>query len=556
MTETMYPEVPVLVVGGGSVGLLTAALLAHHGVPAVLVERRSGPSIHPRATGIGARTVEILRELGLDKAADAVAVDLQGAGAVGKAVARTVVEMGAGDVATVPMPTSPAGELDVTPFKLRGVCAQDRLDTVVAADLVRRGADLRWSTNLVAIKQDSNGVDVELEGPDGRYSLRCQRVVAADGGHSAVRTALGIGTSGAGDLGKSMINILFRADLRPHLQGTSFGTCTITTPDAPGLLVTVDGESTWVFHVACDVDAGERPEDFTHERCITIIRAAVGDPGLGVEIRSVLPWRPRSSLADRFAVGRVFLVGDAAHTVSPLGAFGLNTGVADAHNLAWKLAAVHHGEAGAGLLDTYAQEREPVAAATLDQAMRRVADPQLHWGRGPEADAARAAAGVWAAPVVHLGQRYDSAAIVDPRPELPSTVDLAAALDGTPGSRVPHAWVDGVSTLDLVASRWTLLVGPAADQWFAAAAELGVPAYRVSAPWLTDDGALLVRPDAIVAMRVTDPTPDPTRFLATALNQLLARPITSESLQVVDFVERHDLVTEVSVVAQQSRNTP
>jgi putative polyketide hydroxylase len=528
MTETTYPEVPVLVVGGGSVGLLAAALLTHHGVPATLVERRSGPSVHPRATGIGARTVEVLRELGLDAAVDAVAVDLRGA--TGKAVARTVVAMGAGDVVTVPMPARPsADELETTPFTLRGVCAQDRLDAVVAADLARRGADLRWSTRLHGIRQDAGGVDVELAGPEGRYSLRCAYVVAADGTHSTVRTALGVGTSGAGDLGKSMINILFHVDLRPHLRGMSFATCTITTPEAPGLLATVDGETNWVFHVACDLDAGERPEDFTPERCAAIVRAAVGDPDLAVEVRSVLPWRPRSSLADRFAVGRVFLVGDAAHTVSPLGAFGLNTGVADAHNLAWKLAAVHQGAAGAGLLDTYAREREPVAAATVDQAMRRIGDPALHWGRGPEADAARAAAGVWAAPVVHLGQRYDSAAVVDPRPALPSTVDLAVALDGSPGSRVPHAWVDGVSTLDLVASRWTLLAGAAGEEWLDAAADVGLPAHRVAAPWLSDEGAVLVRPDAIVAMRVTAPVQDPARFLAGVLDQVLARPVAVPS---------------------------
>ncbi|TDV57326.1 FAD-dependent monooxygenase [Actinophytocola oryzae] len=521
MTETAYPR--VLVVGGGSVGLLTTALLTHHGVPAVLVERRSGPSVHPRATGIGARTVEILRELGLDAAVDAVAVDLRGK--AGKAVARTVVEMGAGDVVTVPMPTPAADEFDVTPFRLRGVCAQDRLDAVVAADLARRGADLRWSTRLVGITQDASGVDVELEGPEGRSALRCAHVVAADGTHSTVRTALGVGITGPGDLGKSMINILFRADLRPHLRGTSFATCTITTPEAPGLLATVDGEENWVFHVACDVDAGERPEDFTPERCAAIVRTAVGDPGLDVEVRSVLSWRPRSAAAEKFAVGRVFLVGDAAHTVSPLGAFGLNTGVADAHNLAWKLAAVHHGEAGTGLLDTYAREREPVAAATLDQAMRRAADPALHWGRGPEADAARAAAGVWAAPVVHLGQRYDSAAVVDPRPAPPSTVDLAAALDGSPGSRVPHAWVDGVSTLDLVASRWTLLVGTEGERWLTAAAEVGLPAHRVDVPWLSAHGAMLVRPDGIVAMRTTTATPDPARFLTEVLDRVLARPV-------------------------------
>jgi 2-polyprenyl-6-methoxyphenol hydroxylase-like FAD-dependent oxidoreductase len=184
--------------------------------------------------------------------------------------------MGAGDVVTVPMPAPSAAELDTTPFRLRGVCAQDRLDAVVAADLARRGADLRWSTLLVGIAQDADGVDVELEGPDGRYSLRLSRVVAADGTHSAVRSALGVGTSGAGDLGKSMINILFRADLRSHLRGMSFGTCTITTPEAPGLLVTVDGETNWVFHVACDVDGGERPEDFTPERCAAVVRSAVG----------------------------------------------------------------------------------------------------------------------------------------------------------------------------------------------------------------------------------------------------------------------------------------
>jgi len=161
----------------------------------------------------------------------------------------------------------------------------------------------------------------------------------------------------------------------------------------------------------------------------------------------------------------------------------------------------------------------------VDQAMRRLANPELHWGRGPEADAARAAAGVWAAPVVHLGQRYDSAAVVDPRPELPSTADLRADLDGSPGSRVPHAWVDGVSTLDLVASRWTLLVGAAGDGWLAAAADVGLPAHRVSAPWQSDHGALLVRPDGIVAIQVRAPVEDPARFLAAVLDRVLARPV-------------------------------
>lgn len=159
--------------------------------------------------------------------------------------------------------------------------------------------------------------------------------------------------------------------------------------------------------------------------------------------------------------------------------------------------------------------------------MRRLADPALHWGRGPEADAARAAAGVWAAPVVHLGQRYDSAAVVDARPELPSTVDLV--LDGSPGSRVPHAWIDGVSTLDLVASRWTLLVGVAGECWLTAAADVGLRAHRVAVPWLPDEGALLVRPDGIVALRTTVSATDPSRFLTEVLDQVLARPVPAPS---------------------------
>ena len=517
MTETTYPEVPVLVVGGGSVGLLTAALLAHHGVHAVLVERRAGPSIHPRATGIAARSVEVLRELGLQAQVDAVAVDR---GPAGKAVARTLAELQPVDFVSVPAPP-PEAELAAVPFRLRGTCAQNRLDAVVADDLQRRGVDLRWSTTLVSLTQHPDGVDVELDGPGGRYPLRCAYVVGADGGRSTVRDLLGIGTSGPGVLGPGMINTLFRADLRPYLPASPFATCTITTPDAPGLLVTVDDERDWVFHTRCE--DGETVADYPSERCAALVRAAIGVPALDVEVRSVLMWRPNATLADRFAVGRAFLVGDAAHTIAPLGAFGLNTGIGDAHNLAWKLAAVLRGEAGPGLLDTYAVEREPVGAATLDQALRRMPDPLLHWGTGPDADAARLAAGIWAPQVVLFGQRYTSTAVVDARPDKPSTLDVAAVLDGAPGSRVPHAWVEpGVSTLDLVASRWTLLAGPAGDDWLAAAQEAEVAAHRVEVPLpgLTAEGALLVRPDAIVAFRTTTA---PTRPLMTLLDRLLAR---------------------------------
>ncbi|MQY08373.1 FAD-dependent monooxygenase [Actinomadura macrotermitis] len=529
-------HVPVLIAGGGTVGLSTALFLAHHGVAPLVAEGQDGPSVHPRATGVGPRTVEFLREVGIEDAVNAVAVDMS-AGNLGKISAETLAQ------AVLPEPPPRPHQVAqaygrVSPGALRGTCPQNRLDAVLLREATARGADVRYSTRLVSFKQDADGVTATLAGPAGTQVVRASYLVAADGARSGVRDALGIGTTGPGALGTPKMNILFRADLTPYTQGRSFVGCDITTPASPGMLLTVDGEKEWTFHVAYDPEAGASPADFTPGRCRELVRAAIGDPGLDVEVLSVLPWRVRGLLADRFQDGRVFLAGDAAHAVPPLGAFGMNTGVADAHNLAWKLAAVLDGRAGPALLTTYEAERRPVAALTLDQAMRRLPDPRLHWGSGPEVAAARAAAGVLNAPVVQLGYRYDSAAIIDPRPDLPSAEDVEPALDGSPGSRVPHVWLerDGrrVSTLDLLESRFTVLTGPAGDGWVQAARGLGagLAAHRIvhdtEGRWphvagLEADGALLVRPDGFVAWRSPAMTENPAAALATALDRVLAR---------------------------------
>jgi putative polyketide hydroxylase len=541
-------EVPVLVAGGGSVGLSAAVFLAHHGVPAFVAERRDGPSVHPRATGIGARSVEFFREVGIDDAVNAAAVDMR-TGGLGKIYAETLATADLAARATGPRPPLPADALEgVTPARLRGICSQDRLDTVLLAHAARCGATVRYSTRLVSFEQDADGVTAVLDAPEGPLAVRADYLVAADGIHSGVRKALGIGTSGPGELGTPLISILFRADLTAYTGGASFVTCNIDNPQVRGMFVTVDGAEVWIFHTGYRPEAGETVDDFTPERCRELVRAAAGDAGLDVEVRSVLPWRPRGEIADRFADGRVFLVGDAAHAVSPIGAFGLNTGIADAHNLAWKLAAVLRGEAGPALLDTYDVERRPVAAWTLDQALRRLPDPQLHWGTGPAADAARAAAGVVAAPVVHMAYRYDSDAVVDPQPDLPSTTAVELDFDGAPGSRLPHLWLDQdgkrISTLDLVRSRFTVLTGAAGDAWLGAAAEVAarvgieLGAHRIAAGtelsepdgrWpqivgISEGGALLVRPDGYVAWRAQDATARPSAALEDALNRVLARP--------------------------------
>ncbi len=314
MPET---RIPVLIAGGGTVGLAAALFLAHHGVASLVVERQPGPSVHPRATGLGPRTVEFLRQAGLDEAVDAVAIDMS-AGNLGKISAGTLAEADLPAVAAAGPAHPQLGPRltgRVSPGVLRGTCPQNRLDAVLLPAARGRGATVRYATRLVSFEQDDDGITALLDtgdAPGGSETVRADYLVAADGVRSGVRDALGIATSGPGELGSPMVNILFRADLTAYTHGHSFVTCDITHPDAPGLLVTVDGEKEWIFHAAYDPGAGRGADDFTPARCRALIRAAIGAPDLEVEVVSTLPWRPRGLLADHFRAGRVFLAGDAA----------------------------------------------------------------------------------------------------------------------------------------------------------------------------------------------------------------------------------------------------
>ncbi|MET7554051.1 FAD-dependent monooxygenase [Streptomyces albidoflavus] len=533
----------VLVVGGSTVGLLTAVFLARAGVPTLVAERRAEPPAHPRAMGVGPRTVELLRAAGMADAVDAVCMDMS-RGGLRNFSTPTLAEA---DLAALSeaAPARDDGFGELTPQTLRGTCPQGRLDRVAIERATASGARTAFGTELLTFEQDDEGVTCRLAGPDGPFEVRPRYLVAADGARSGVRRALGIGTTGPGDLGDPLISVLFHADLDDLTGGWPFVVCDITTPEAPGGLLPVDGVREWIYHTRYSSAAGQSAADFTPERCRALIRAALGRPDVPVEVRGILPWQVRGALADRFRHGRVLLAGDAAHVIPPVGAFGMNTGAADAHNLAWKLAHVLAGHAGDTLLDTYEAERLPVARTALEQSMLRLEDPSLHWGTGPEGRTHRAAAGALNAPVVHLGYRYDSAGIQGAVPRLPSTEDVVLNLDGSPGSRLPHRWLlrEGarVSTLDLVDYRFTLLAGAEGEPWLRAlervAPKLGIPVDahlvgdgRLSAEdggsW-TDSvgigasGALLVRPDGFVGRRVPALSADPEAELEEALTGLL-----------------------------------
>jgi 2-polyprenyl-6-methoxyphenol hydroxylase-like FAD-dependent oxidoreductase len=520
-------HVSVLIAGGGTVGLSAALFLAHHGVPALAVERRAGLSIHPRALGIGPRTAEIFRQVGLEDPVHAVGGRL--AGGRGRIAVATLASA---DWTSLSAPASIGSGgsggsdpgLPLSPVQ-GGRCSQDLLDEILLAAARERGAEVRFGAEVIAIEQDAAGVTATLAGRDGEQPqrIRADYLIVADGAGGILRESLGVpATSPEGNpaLGSPIVNILFRADLRALTRGHEIFVCTLANPLIPmGLLMAIDGRERWVLHVPYDPARGETAEDFTPERCRELVRrGAIGElppgtPEVPVEILSILPWRVAARLADRFQAGRVFLAGDAAHVMPPTGGFGLNSGVADAHNLAWKLARVLRGEADPALLDSYDAERRPVARFTLEQALLRLARPDLHWD--PSRTAEREALGIADDLVVHLGYRYDSAAVLGAEP-IPSLHDLARDLDGTPGSRVPHAWLerDGrrVSTLDLAGSDFALLGGPAARGWCEAAERLGLPAFRIAseadpsglwhlAAGVGDEGALLVRPDGFVAWR-------------------------------------------------------
>lgn len=506
-------DVPVLIAGGGTVGLATAVFLGHHGVRSLVVERRATPSDHPRALGLSPRTLEFFREVGMRDEMDEVAVR---SAQLWRAEARTVAEI---DHDPVVRPPLPAG-VELSPEDPRGHYPQDRLDAALIPAARKRGATIEFGVDVTGVEQNADTVAVTMS--DGRV-IQADYLVGADGVNSTVRHELGVSTTGVGAIGDTNMNILFEADLVAH-----FGVMPIMTqidhPDAEGILLAV-GEQRWVLHVPLPPDGV-----MTEQQSSEVVDTAIG-ASVPVQVRSAIPWRPTVQLADEFRAGRAFLVGDAARTIPPLGAFGLNTGMADAHNLAWKLALVLDGQAGDGLLDTYHDERHAIAELVTRQALLRWENPRLHFD--PAAVQERAAVGAWNAPLVTMGNRYDSAAVIDPVVQLPSTEDLAASLDGAPGSRVPHRWVTpDVSLQDLNESRFVLLTGPDAADWHAAAEKVAtaqqfdlhaISLTHASAAALRMEthGAVLVRPDGYIAWR-TDASGD-TTVLEAVLRTVTSR---------------------------------
>jgi 2-polyprenyl-6-methoxyphenol hydroxylase-like FAD-dependent oxidoreductase len=531
-------DAPVLIAGGGLVGLSEAMFLARYGIPATVLERLRGVSALPRAAHFHLRTLEMFRSARIeDEVRRQSQKEFMPEGAI------VALESLAGKQIAAFIPSLNEGVEALSPCR-RLFITQPGLEPILRKRAERAGARVLDGLEVIGVEQDADSVTVVARDVDsGRESrLTGRYLLGADGAHSKVRELMNIPFEGRGVFSNS-ITIYFRADVARLMEGRNLSVMYIINPTLSGF-IRLDRDNQAGFLVVNTVGDTSKPEtgnaaaDTSEKRLLELLRAGIGVPDCPVHIEGVARWRSVSDLARHYQVGRVFIAGDAAHVMPPNGGFGGNTGIADAHNLAWKLALVLRGLARPQLLTSYEEERRPVGKFTVEQAYTRyVTRSATYLGAKdyePQVNDFN----------IEIGYLYRSPAVM---PD-----DDAATLHADPhqtfarpGSRAPHLWIekDGkrISTLDLFGNGFTLLAAPEGAAWSAAAVsvadELGValdaytfgrqlrdPENRFTAAFgLSASGAVLVRPDDFVAWRATSAGGDPRDILRRTMTRLLCR---------------------------------
>ncbi|MEU6236573.1 FAD-dependent monooxygenase [Kitasatospora sp. NPDC047058] len=508
-------QTPVLVVGGGPVGLTMSALLSGYGVDHVLVEARSTTSRHPKARGVSARSMEVFRRIGLEDAVRSAGLP---ADQVHFYRGRDLVDPDF--VRTGPARPSGADGRERTPSP-GIICSQDALEPVLLRHAEHlAGSRVRFGTRLVSFTDDGSGVlaVVEDTATGTRQRLRADWLVGCDGAASTVRAGAGIAMEGPTGLGR-YLSVRFEAPLGRVVADRASASYFLTAPGRGGFMA-VDNDRRWIYQYPLTADAEPPVDPSDHGLLAGLIRTAAGIPDLDVTVRDTMTWRMDARLATAYRHSRVLLAGDAAHAVPPTGGHGMNTGIGDADNLAWKLAAVTGGYAGDALLDSYQAERRPIARQVIDISAAN----------------ARSRAGYRIDDELLLTATYHSTAVVPGAGATPGPTTLAATgyrPACRPGERVPHVRLTGGpggprSTLDLVGPGFTLLTPTDSPAWQrlaegvrAAGVPLTVRAVISGARQEADPGqwrrltgtgaagaAVLVRPDGHVAWRGTDPAED------------------------------------------------
>ena len=515
----------ILIVGGGPVGLALAGDLGWRGVACSLIEKGDGTVGQPKMDMVGIRSMEFCRRWGI--------VDgVEGAG-YNRDYPQDcawVTDLNGHEFGREPFPAPSREKPPIHSPQKRERCPQNFFDPVLQR-FARRSPSVSLQFNSELLGFEDKGSHVEARVRDTttgeQRTLRAAYLVGCDGGASQVRQALGIEMAGDAVLTYTT-NIIFRCDglERLHDKKPGYRFIFIGPEGTWATLVAINGRDQWRFSLIGDAER----RTLTEAEARAAIVRAVGRP-FEFEILSMLPWVRRQLVAREYGKGRVFIAGDAAHLTSPTGGFGMNTGLLDAVNLSWKLAAMLQGWGGGHLLDSYEAEQLPVAVRNVGEAtenLRRMLsprilqpDPRMFDGDDAQADAARHEYGQrytemmrreWFSIGVHLGYVYEDSPIVvpdgTPRPPLQTSSYTPTA---RPGSRAPHVWIgENQSTLDLFGRGFVLLRfganPPSADALQAEAGKAGLPLNVVdlqneAAVRLYERRLVLVRPDGQVAWR-------------------------------------------------------